>query len=622
MAKDSDDDVKKPKRGERTAGWILTGLLVLGLGGFGVQSFTGGTIVNIGSVGDVDISAKNYGRAIQQQMARVSQQLGVQVDAATAQAFGLFNQALSSVVTAAALDNEAQKIGLSVGDDTVAAEIRKQAAFQGTAGTFDRQAYAMVLDRNGWTEAEYEETLRGDAARSLLQGAVTGGFIAPAATTDALYAWAAERRGFSLIHLSEADLAEPVPEPTDEELKAWYDGHIADFTRPEAIRLRYAALLPDAIAKDQPVDEATLRKLYDERIDEFVEPERRLVERLVYPDAAARDAALAEAEAGARFEDLVAARGLTLDAVDLGDVSEHDLGAAAAAVFAADEGAVIAAESDLGPALFRVNGKLDGQNVSFEEARADLAAEMQIDAAKRAISARVEGIDDLLAGGATLDELANDEGMTLGTIDYVPGRQGDDKITGYQAFREAADKLKEGDFPEAVMLDDGGVVTMEYVEAVPSAPIPLDEVRDAVAEAWHADALARALAAQAQTFKTAAEGGAALGTLGIVDRTAEIGRDGTVRGAPDGLLHEIFAMTEGEIRIFEDGDFVALVRLDAIVPAAQSGEGADAMKAAIAGQFEQAFAEDAFAAFATAVTDGAGISLDQSAINAVNTSVQ
>ena len=70
------------------------------------------------------------------------------------------------------------------------------------------------------------------------------------------------------------------------------------------------------------------------------------------------------------------------------------------------------------------------------------------------------------------------------------------------------------------------------------------------------------------------------GTLGIVDRTAEIGRDGTVRAAPDGLLSEIFAMKEGEIRIFEEGDFVALVRLDAVAPAAQSGEGADAMKAA------------------------------------------
>ena len=46
------------------------------------------------------------------------------------------------------------------------------------------------------------------------------------------------------------------------------------------------------------------------------------------------------------------------------------------------------------------------------------------------------------------------------------------------------------------------------------------------------------------------------------------------------------------------------------------------MKAAIAGQFEQAFAEDAFAAFSQAVTDSAGISLDQAAINEVNTSVR
>ena len=35
----------------------------------------------------------------------------------------------------------------------------------------------------------------------------------------------------------------------------------------------------------------SLKQMYEDRIDEFVVPERRLVERLVYPDQAAADAA-------------------------------------------------------------------------------------------------------------------------------------------------------------------------------------------------------------------------------------------------------------------------------------------------------------------------------------------
>lgn len=622
MAKTTDDDVKKPKRGERTAAWLLTGMLILGLGGFGVQNFSGGTVTSIGRIGTVDIPAEAYARAVQQEVANFSQQLGTQIDSATALSFGLDKRALSSVITTAALDNEAGKIGLSVGDATVAAEIRKQGAFQGTAGTFDRQTYQQALDRNGWTEQDYEETVRRDAARALLQGAVTGGLPAPAATTDAVYRWVAERRGFSMIRLTEADLAAPLPDPSPEDLQGWYDGHIADFTRPDAVRIRYAALLPEMIAGDQAVDEAALKALYEERIEDFVVPARRLVERLVYPDAAARDAALAQSAAGTAFEVLVAERGLTLEAIDLGDVSQADLGPAGEVVFAAAEGAVVAALSDLGPALFRVNATLEGQETTFDQARGDLAAEMQTDAAARAISDRVEAIDDLLAGGATLDELAQTEGMDLGTLDHVPGQQGPEKIAGYQVFRTAADALKAGDFAQAIVLDDGGVVAMEYVEALPAAPIPFDQVQDKVAEAWRADALEKALAARAEEFRAAAAGGARLASLGIVDVTPEIARDGTVEAAPDSLLAAVFAMAEGEVRVFNEAGVVAVLRLDGIRAAEDSGEAAEALKSALAAQFEDAFANDAFAAFADAVTDGAGISLDQAAINAVNTSLQ
>jgi peptidyl-prolyl cis-trans isomerase D len=183
--------------------------------------------------------------------------------------------------------------------------------------------------------------------------------------------------------------------------------------------------LPDAIAADQPVDEAALKALYDERIDEFVVPERRLVERLVFPDQAAADAAKARLDAGRPVRDLVIERGLTLDAIDLGDVSQADLGAAGEAVFAATEGSTVAADSDLGPALYRVNGILAGEETTFDQARDLLASEMQTDAARRAD--RRQGRRDRRPSGrrdATLKDLAKEAGMTFATVDHVPGQQG------------------------------------------------------------------------------------------------------------------------------------------------------------------------------------------------------
>jgi peptidyl-prolyl cis-trans isomerase D len=359
--------------------------------------------------------------------------------------------------------------------------------------------------------------------------------------------------------------------------------------------------------------------MYDERIDTYVQAEKRLVERLVYPSQAEAEAAKARLDAGTSFETLVADRGLALDDIDLGDVSADDLGAAGEAVFALTEPGVVGPfDSDLGPALFRMNAILAAQETSFEEAKPDLAAEIQIDAARRAIADKVEAIDDQLAGGATLEDLVADQGMALGAVDFVADAASPEGIAAYPKFRTAAAALAEGDFPEAVLLDDGGVVAMRLEEIVPPTPIPFDQARDDVAAAWQADALAKALSDRAIEVKSAIEGGQSMGSFGIVDRTANIARDGFVEGAPPSLLQAVFAMSAGEIRVIEGPSYTALVRLDEVTPAAQEGDGPAALKGAIATQLEQGMAQDALSLFSGALTNEAGISLDQSAINAVH----
>ena len=622
MAKTPTEEAKRPRgKAQEVAVWTLMSMLILGLGGFGVTNFSSG-VKKIGSVGSTDISTDDYARALRSQVSALSQQIGKQLSMQEALSFGIDRQVLQGVIDSAALDNEAQRAGLSVGDEVVAAEIMKMDSFKGASGTFDREAYRMTLDRNRLSEAEFETNLRRDISRELLQGAVGGGFAAPKPMTDTLYNWVAERRGFSMLRLTEADLAVPVAEPTDAELKAHYDAHIDRFTKPEAKRITYAALLPDAIAKDQPVDEAALKKLYDDRISEFVVPERRIVDRLVFPDQASAEAAKAKLDAGTTFEALVAERGLTLDAIDQGDVSKADLGAAGDAVFATSEGGVAGpVDSDLGPALYRVNGVLAAEETSFDAARETLATELQTDAARKVISDRVEEIDDLLAGGATLEDLSKEAGLALATVDHVPGQQGDSAIEGYQAFRTAADAVQQDDFPEAIVLDDGGLVALRLDEVVPSAPIPFDEAKDKVAEDWRKEAVAKALAARAAEIKAALEGGAKIGSFGIVDVTPETARTGTVAGAPDTLVPDVFKLAEGAVEVVSGEGFTAVVQLDKIMPAATEGEDATALKASLEAQAGQAISQDAFAAYTAALAAEAGITLDQAAINAVHTSL-
>jgi peptidyl-prolyl cis-trans isomerase D len=619
MAKKTEDDApRKKSAAQQVIVWGFMAMLVVGLGGFGVANFGGG-VTAIGSVGKREIDVNDYARALQQQLNQLKQQFGQNITLTQAQAFGLDQQVLQGLLAQAALDNEADRIGLSVGDATVASKVTEVQAFKGLSGTFDRETYRFALKNANMTEAKFEDSLRYDEARALLQGAVSGGFVAPAALTDTLYAYVGERRAFSLLRLSEADLTTPLATPDEAELKAFYDANIAQFTAPEAKRITYAALLPENIAADQKVDEAALKKAYEDRIDEFVQPEKRLVERLVYPTQAEAEAAKAKLDSGTSFETLVKERGLELNDIDLGDVTKDQLGKAGDAVFGlAGPGVVGPFDSDLGPALFRMNGILAAQETSFEQAKPDLATEAQTDAARRAISDRVEAIDDLLAGGATLEDLAKEQKMTLTSVDYVPSVESPEGIAAYPAFRKAADALAEGDFPEAVLLDDGGLVAMRLDKIVPPAPIPFEAAKDKVATAWRADALSKALSARAVEIKSAVESGKSLASFGILDRTATIAREGTVENTPPELMTAAFAMKPQELRVIEGPGFTGILQLDAITPAATTGDDANALKGAIATQVEQGISQDAMALFTTGLMNAAGITLDQTAINAVH----
>lgn len=620
MAKRDDDEKprKKSKAGNVLV-FVLLAMLVGGLAGFGVTNFGGG-VSTIGKVGNREITTSEYANALRGQLATLSRQVGQQVTLQQGLQFGIDGQVRQQLISGAAMANENDRIGLSAGDARVAGEITKIPAFHGPAGSFDAETYRFTLERNNTSVVEFEQQVREDLARSLLTGAVASGFEAPAGLTDTLFSYDTEQRGFTLLPLTDVDLAAPPPAPDAAQLQTFYTDNIARFTRAEARRITYVVLLPADLAPTMTVDEETLRKIYDERIDEFVQPERRLVERLVFPDDAAAQAAKARIDAGETFDAIVAERGLALTDIDLGDVGKADLGGAGDAIFSLTAPGVVGPlPSDLGPALYRMNAILAAQETAFEEARATLAPEVANDAARRAIADKREAIDDALAGGATLEDLAKEQGMTLATLDLRPDT--DAPIIGYTSFREAAMAVGEDDFPAVIDLDDGGIAALRLDEIVPPEPIPFAEAEPAVTAAWRADALTKALTARAEEIKAAVAGGARLGAFGIAQTTARIARDGTVPGAPVEVLKAVFTLKPGEASVVTADGYVGVVALDSVVPGNPADAGQAEIRNAIASQAEQALAEDALTLFTNALVSKAGITLDDAAIAAVHAQV-
>ena len=148
--------------------WMLMALLIAGLGGFGIDGFLSQRVTTIGTVGDRPITAQAYSRALQSEIRAFEQQVRQPVTFAMAQAMGLDARVRSQLIIQAALENEVERIGISVGDEQVSRRIAATPAFQGPTGDFDLATYRFQLQSAGLTVAEFEESMRIDAARGIL----------------------------------------------------------------------------------------------------------------------------------------------------------------------------------------------------------------------------------------------------------------------------------------------------------------------------------------------------------------------------------------------------------------------------------------------------------------------
>lgn len=602
----------------KTAIWILMGLLILGLGGFGATNLSG-TLRTLGTVGDKHVDIDQYARQLSQEIRAIEAESGQSLRFAQAQAMGLDRAVLQRLITARALDHETAQLGLSIGDAALRDQIMEIPAFRGVDGSFDRDGYTFSLEQSGLTEAQFETRLREEAARTLLQAAIGAGAVMPDSYAETLVAYVSEERDFTWARLDEADLEAPLVPASEDELRAYHKENQADFQRPETKEITYAYLSPDMLMDRIDIEEDALRAEYDARAAEYNQPERRLVERLPFLDDGTAEAAAARLaeDATLRFDDLVIERGLTLSDVDLGDVGTDNLGDAGAQVFAAAVGDVVGPlPSDLGPALFRVNGVLPAQNITFEDALPELRGALADDRARRMVDVEAQRFDDMLAGGATLEDLAAETDMTLETVSWF--EQSTAEIAGYAAFRETARATTQDDFPIIVPLSDGGVFALRVDAVAEARDATFDEAREDVAASLERSRIEAALRAQAEAILPDLTTDAGFEAAGLRP-TGETGqtRNGFIQGTPAAFLPTVFDMSPGETRVIDGTGAVYVVRLSA-VRAGDTSDAAQAFKAQLAARANQSLSQNLLGIFSTDTTLRAGPQIDQRAVQAVH----
>jgi peptidyl-prolyl cis-trans isomerase D len=507
------------KGAARTFGLILVGLLVVSFAVWGIADiFTGYGQQTLIRVGGTEITPQEYLRAQQEVLRAMSTQAGRSLSLQEARALGLDRRVLERLVGGAAVDNHARDLHLGISEQALLDGIMKDPAFKDGLGNFSPAVFQQALYQIGMNEQSYLASLRESNLRRQILATVGQVGTSPEILVTALNNFNGETRTLRFV-LVPTSVAGNIPDPTDEELRRYYDNHKSKFTQPEYRKIGVLAVTPESVKGEVQITEADLKAAYEASTEQLGKPERRKIQQITFPDLAAANAAHQKLQSGGDFIAIAKEQGLSEADIDLGNVSRAEMADAAIADAAFKLEVDKVSEPITGKlgniVLLRVTAIEPGKTPTFEEAKADLEKKLLKERASGAIFELHDKIEDQLASGTTLAEVADKLKLDYLLVEQVDreGRKPDGSPVTLPAQKEllnavfATDTGVENDPIDA---KDEGVIWYEVLGVVPEQLKPFDKVKDEVAQDWRAEEVRTKVAAYAQDLVSSLTNGKTL----------------------------------------------------------------------------------------------------------------
>jgi peptidyl-prolyl cis-trans isomerase D len=561
---------------------VVMGVLIVSFGVWGIADiFRGFGQSTVATIGHTDISIGQFRELYTEKLQQISRQFGRPLTPEQARSFGIDRQVLQQTIAEAALDEEAQRLGLGQSDAETRRVIVSDPNFRGTNGAFDPARFQAAIRQFGYSEQRYVADQRRVSLRRQIAGTISAGLEPPKVMIEALSRFQNEQRSIDYVKL-EAAQAGTIEPPSPETLAGYFDEHKVQFRAPEYRKIVFVAITPEAIGKWTEVSDADARKLFEQRGDKLGTPEKREVSQIVFPNTEEAMAARSRIASGTSFDDLAKERGLKPADVDLGLLTKSEIidPAVADAAFSLPAGEVSQpVAGKFGVALVKI-GKIEpGVEVSYESVAANLKKEIATERARKSVSDLRDKMEDERGGGATVAEAAQKLGLTAVTIDAVDrsGRLPDGQPA--TSIPRGLDVVSQA-FASDVGVDndpiafDSGYVWYDVLGITPSRERSLDEVKDQVEAKWREDQISSRLRTKAtEMVQKLDQGGkladeAAAAGLKVETATA-FRRDASLPEVPATVISAAFRTAKdgsGQTAGAGPGEWVVFRVTDIIVP--------------------------------------------------------
>ena len=559
----------------------LLALLVLSFAAWGIGDVfitRAGSVA--ASVGGEEISVTEFVRAFNIELERRSSG-GQRVSVTEALERGLDQIVLGELAERAALDIAAAELGLSAPDSAISERITTRDDFLDDVGRFDPIRYVRTLNANGYSQKEFEAQIREEVARTELIDALFDSIPHPIGPVRMVQEKAQEQRKVTYLKITSADIEAP-PEPAEEEIAAYLDEHAEKFENPERRDFSFLWLSPDALADPENVTEEEAREYYDINSDLYGTPEFRTVNQFAFETETAARAALARLEGEESLADIATERGVLVEDISLGRVTQSELPAELAeSAFAVEEiGGAGPVETDFGWTVLEILDITEGEQKEFEEVRDEIVLALAREEALDRIPQMAVEIEDLRAGGSTLEEVTEAMDLTLHThlgldrsgID-VEGTAALDLPSSSGFLTDAFEIVLDED-TDPVDLSDEGVYLLRVDAITDSTPRSLEDARDEIQEILLAEARKLATLEAAERAEARIQAGETIAEIATSLSLEPVVTEPFLRAQPDpelgsDLVDRLFALEPEDAAAgaaWQPGEAIVLV-LDEILPA-------------------------------------------------------
>ena len=633
-------------RMRRHQGWLKwsLALVVLTFVFFYVPDFL--TPPHTGAAGDAvatvqgrAITAGEFSRAYNAQMAQFRNAYGGNMSTAMLRQLGLDRQVLQQMIDQQAVLAEAERLGITATDAEVRDRIVSIPAFQENGQFIGEQRYRQLLrfQRPPISAAEFEQEIRNSVILDKMRATLTEWISVSQAEADAEYRRRNEKVSLELASFPTVSFLDKV-QVTDADLASYYEQNQETYRIGERRKVRYLLLDVQAIRNNITVPEQDIQRAYRQNIDQYTQPEQVRASHILLntegkDEAEVRARAedlLKQLKAGADFEALAkahsqdaasAARGGDLDFFGRGRmVPEFEQVAFTLPVGQLSD----IVRTQFGFHIIKVTDKKAAEVQPLDAVRAQISEQLTFERAQTRVQDLATAIAAEVKVPGDLEKAANSRGLK---VQESPLFTRNEPIPGLGASPEGSEQaftLEQGKVSGPLRTGTG--VVFLTVTGSEAARVPqLAEVKERVTndlKRKKAQDLARAKAQSVTAaLKGASDFDAAVKAAGLTVRTAEnLTRGGAIpEVGPSPAVDQVaFSLPVGGVSEplnTPNGIVVLRVVSRTDVPADELAKNRDNLRRELASQKRAQF----FASYMTKAKQGMGINIDQTVLQRLTT---